>query len=502
MSPRDIPAVGIDLGTTYSAIAILDHEGRPKTLVNSEGDRTTPSVLLFNGTNVIVGAQAELAKSTQFEAIAEYTKRDLGKRSYHKQIAGFEYPPEALLGFILNKLRKDASQHIGDFNQAVITVPAYFDEVRRKATQDAGYLAGIEVLDIINEPTAAALAYGYQHDHSASGGQTILVYDLGGGTFDVTIVNIGTKEYRALATDGDVKLGGVDWDERLVNYLAEQFVSNYSLDPRDDKNSLGELWQHARRTKHALSDAEECNVEVTFQMQTLSMTITRVQFESLTADLLERTRFTASQTVKAANLTWSDIDHVLLVGGSTRMPAVGSMLREESGAEPDCSVSPDESVAHGAALHAGRLLDQKLGKTSAFSVENVSSHTLGVIGVNPETKRPRTARIVPRNTALPITAKREFRIRPGQETIKIDIVEGESRSPDACQLIGSCMIRGIPANLPENSAVEVFFKYREDGRLKVKVRVKGTDIVLDNDFLRENTMSQEQLDVWRNYITG
>ena len=183
------------------------------------------------------------------------------------------------------------------------------------------------------------------------------------------------------------------------------------------------------------------------------------------------------------------------------MPAVRSMLREESGAEPDCSVSPDESVAHGAALHAGRLLDQEQGRTSAFSVQNVSSHTLGVIGVNPETKRPRTARIVPRNTALPITAKREFRIRPGQETIKIDIVEGESRSPDACQLIGSCMIRGIPANLPENSAVEVFFKYREDGRLKVKVRVKGTDIVLENDFLRENTMSPEQLDVWRNYIT-
>lgn len=184
------------------------------------------------------------------------------------------------------------------------------------------------------------------------------------------------------------------------------------------------------------------------------------------------------------------------------MPSVSAMLREESGTEPKRSVSPDEAVAHGAALHAARLLDKQEGRTTKFSVQNVNSHTLGVVGVDPETKRPRTARIIPRNTGLPITAKREFKIRPDQQSIKIEIVEGESRSPDACQLIGACMIRGIPADLPEQSAVEVFFKYREDGRLKVKVRVKGTDIILDNEFLRENTMTQEQLDIWRNYITG
>ena len=184
------------------------------------------------------------------------------------------------------------------------------------------------------------------------------------------------------------------------------------------------------------------------------------------------------------------------------MPAVSSMLHQESGVEPNRSVSPDEAVAHGAALHAGRLLDQQSGRTANFSVQNVNSHTLGVAGVDPETKRPRTARIIPRNTGLPITAKREFRIRPNQQSIKIDILEGESRSPDACQLIGACMIRGIPKELPEHSAVEVFFKYGEDGRLKVKVRIKGTDIILDNEFLQENTMSQEQLDIWRDYITG
>ena len=502
MSQREIPPVGIDLGTTYSAVAMLDDKDCPQTLLNSEGERTTPSVLLFDGPNVVVGKQAENAKDTHFESIVEYTKRDLGKRSYHKQIEGVEYPPEALLAFILNKLKQDAAAQIGDFRKVVITVPAYFDEVRRKATQDAGYLAGLEVLDIINEPTAAAIAYGYQRSKEQTDGETVLVYDLGGGTFDVTIVKIESGQYRALATDGDVKLGGVDWDERLVTFFAEQYMAVYNLDPRDDPNSLGQLWRHARNTKHILSGEAVCTIEFEQPLQAFSLTVTQQEFESLTADLLERTRFTASQTDKAAGLAWEDIDHVLLVGGSTRMPAVSAMLREESGTEPERSVSPDEAVAHGAALHAGRLLDKQEGRTTTFSVQNVNSHTLGVVGVDPETKRPRTARIIPRNTGLPITARREFKIRPGQQSIKLEIVEGESRSPDACQLIGACMIRGIPANLPEQSAVEVFFKYKEDGRLKVKVRVKGTDIILDNEFLRENTMTQEQLDIWRDYITG
>ena len=184
------------------------------------------------------------------------------------------------------------------------------------------------------------------------------------------------------------------------------------------------------------------------------------------------------------------------------MPAVSQMLQNESQLMPDHSVSPDEAVAHGAALHAGRLLEKLSGRPPSFQVQNVNSHTLGVVGMDPETKRPRTARIIPRNTGLPITARREFRIRPGQESIKLEVVEGESRSPEACESIGTCRIRGIPTPLPDNAAAEVFFKYRDDGRLSVKVRIKGTDIILDNDFVRENTMTQEQLDIWREYITG
>ena len=501
MTYETISAVGIDLGTTYSAVAILDESGNPKTLPNSEGDLTTPSILLFNDQDVVVGREAEAAKASRYSSIAEYTKRDLGKRSYHKQIEGFEYPPEALLAFILNKLRRDTAQEIGDFKQAVITVPAYFDETRRKATQDAGYLAGLDVLDIINEPTAAALAYGHQQDDGEVN-KTVLVYDLGGGTFDVTIVQIEDREYRALATDGDVQLGGVDWDQRLVDFLADQCIQQFGQDPRNEPNSIGYLWQVARKLKHSLTEFEEAMATIELQQQTLTIPVTRQQFEELTADLLERTRFTTSQTVKAAGLEWSDISHVLLVGGSTRMPAVSQMLQNESQLMPDHSVSPDEAVAHGAALHAGRLLEKLSGRPPSFQVQNVNSHTLGVVGMDPETKRPRTARIIPRNTGLPITARREFRIRPGQESIKLEVVEGESRSPEACESIGTCRIRGIPTPLPDNAAAEVFFKYRDDGRLSVKVRIKGTDIILDNDFVRENTMTQEQLDIWREYITG
>ncbi len=501
MSLRETPAVGIDLGTTFSAVAVLDDADNPRTLLNAEGELTTPSVLFFNGQSVIVGREAELAKETQFHAIAEYPKRDLGKRSFHKQIEGFEYPPEALLAFILNKLRLDAASQVGEFTKAVITVPAYFDEVRRKATQDAGYLAGIEVLDIINEPTAAAITYGFQQGNEQSG-STVLVYDLGGGTFDVTIVRIERNEYQALATDGDVQLGGVDWDQRIVDFISSEFIRTYGLDPRDDPKSTGRLRRNARSAKHSLTNAESCVIETQHQQQSLSTTITRQQFEDMTADLLERTRFTTSRTVKTAGLTWDDIDHVLVVGGSTRMPAVAKMLETESGRSPDHSVSPDEAIAHGAALHAGRLLDQLAGRPARFNVQNVNSHTLGVVGMDPQTRRPRTAKIIPRNTTLPVTAKREFRIRSGQDSIKLDVVEGESKSPDACQSIGTCDIRGIPTNLPDGSSAEVFFKYREDGRLTMKVRIKGTDIILENEFIRDNTMTQEQLDIWRDYISG
>ncbi len=236
MSAESIPAVGIDLGTTYSAVAYLDEHGRPVTLVNAEGDLVTPSVVLFESEQVVVGKEALKAMATEAEHVAQCVKRELGDRTYHKVLQGRKFPPEAIQAFTLNKLKQDARRQIGPFNKVVITVPAYFDEVRRKATQDAGYMAGLEVLDIINEPTAAAIAYGFLKgfldvEGSANKPRKLLVYDLGGGTFDVTVMEIKGAEFTALATDGDVQLGGQDWDQRLMDFVAEEFINRYRHGP-------------------------------------------------------------------------------------------------------------------------------------------------------------------------------------------------------------------------------------------------------------------------------
>ena len=252
------PAVGIDLGTTFSVAACLDETGRPQTLINAEGDNLTPSVVLIEDSEVIVGKEAVKAMGSEMERVADCSKRDVGQRMFHKSLGGRQYPPEALEAWVLNKLRVDTQKQIGSYHKVVITVPAYFDEVRRKATQDAGYIAGFEVMDIINEPTAAAVAFGFQHGFLSEAGasqqrRNILVYDLGGGTFDVTVMQIGGREFIALATDGDVHLGGRDWDQRLVDCVAEEFVRKCGVDPREDPNVEGRLWRECEDAKRTLS---------------------------------------------------------------------------------------------------------------------------------------------------------------------------------------------------------------------------------------------------------
>lgn len=502
------PAVGIDLGTTYSVVAMLDDMGRPKSLINAEGDKLTPSAMLFEGTNVVVGKEAVKAMGTEMENIADCPKRDLGHRMYHKVLGGRQYPPEALEGWILNKLRIDSQRQIGDFEKVVITVPAYFDEVRRKATQDAGYIAGFDVLDIINEPTAAAVAFGFQQgylnpDSSAGDRKKILVYDLGGGTFDVTVMEIGGIDYVALATDGDVMLGGKDWDQRLVDYVAEEFIRRCGIDPREDANSSGRLWRECEDAKRTLSAREKSSIGFDYKGQAVRVEVTRQAFQEMTQDLLDRTAFTTRQTLQAAGLEWKDIDRVLMVGGSTRMPAVLDMMRQLSGKAPDCSVSPDEAVAHGAALQAGLVLAKHAGHPPRFRIRNVNSHSLGVVATDTKTKRSRNAILIPRNTPLPVTAKRVFKTQKlGQKSVLVQIVEGESASPDDCSQIGKCTVRDLPADLPAQSPIEVRFKYEENGRLTVNVQVADTDIHLHHQITRENSITRDQLDSWRQYISG
>ena len=508
MPDEPIPAIGIDLGTTFSVICKLDETGLPITLTNAEGERLTPSAVLFDRDEVVVGREAIRAMAGEAEHVATCAKRDVGHRFYHKAIDGKQYPPEVVEAWVLNKIRLDIAAQIGPFTKAVITVPAYFDEIRRKATQDSGYMAGLEVMDILNEPTAAALAFGFQQgflrrDGTAPQSQRILVYDLGGGTFDVTVMEIQGKHYNALATDGDVQLGGYDWDQRLVDLVAEAFIREHLLDPRDDPRMAGKLWRECEEAKRTLSARAKATVVCDFRGRSAEIELSREQFEEATKDLLDRTRFTTEQTVRAAGLEWRDISRVLLVGGSTRMPMVRQMLRQLSGKEPDASVAADEAVAQGAAIHAGWLLARDQGRPPAFHIRNVNSHSLGVVGIEPLTGRRRSGILIPRNTPLPAAAERIFCThRADQRSILVEVVEGESPSPDDCTQIGRCAIRNLPPGLPAKSPVGVLFHYEANGRLHVKVTVPETRAAVENEFFRENSLSKEHLDGWRRRISG
>jgi molecular chaperone DnaK len=501
-------AVGIDLGTTFSVLARIDQRNRPVTVVNAEGDLLTPSVVLFDGDDIIVGKEALKAIATDADRVAECSKRDVGYRSYHKTLDGKLYPPEVIESLILNKVRSDAERQIGPIDRAVITVPAYFDEVRRKATQDAGYMAGLEVLDIINEPTAAALAFGFQCGYldprsGERGPQNILVYDLGGGTFDVTVMQIRGTEFAALATDGDVHLGGYDWDQRLVNLAADEFMRQHQIDPREDPLSAGKLWRECEDAKRTLSAREKAAIRCDHLGASARIEITRQQFDDATQDLLDRTRFTTLEALRASGLDWRNIDRVLLVGGSTRMPMVHDMLRRISGKEPDVSVAADEAVAYGAALHASRILDRQAGLPPSFTIKNVNSHSLGVVGVEMLTKQRRNGILIPRNTPLPVTATRTFKTaKANQRSVRVEIVEGESPAADDCTPIGYCSVRHLPPNLPAHYPVEILFHYQPNGRLQVRVTVPNTDRHVATEIIRENGLAKDHLDGWREFVCG
>jgi molecular chaperone DnaK len=464
--------------------------------------------VLFDGQDVVVGKEAMKAMTVEAERVAECAKRDIGHRTFHKVLDGKQYPPEVIEAWIVSKLRRDAVEQIGPFQKVVITVPAYFDEIRRKATQDAGYMAGCEVLDIINEPTAAAVSYGFRQgflDATGSSDQPrrILVYDLGGGTFDVTVMEIRGSEFLTLATDGDVRLGGYDWDQRLVDIAAKAFLGEHGFDLREDTAAAGKLWRECEDAKRTLSARGKTPVVCEFRGKATHVEISREQFEEATQDLLDRTRFTCVQALRSAGLDWPDLDRVLLVGGSSRMPMVRRMLEQVSGKPPDTSVAADEAVAHGAALHAGLILARHEGRAPTFTIRNVNSHSLGVVGVDPLTRRTRNGIIVPRNTRLPVMARRVFKTaKEDQRSILVQIVEGESLSAEDCTPIGRCSVKHLPHGLPAKYPVEVYFHYEANGRLQVGVRVPNTDRQVETEIVRENGLSKESMDSWRQRISG
>ncbi len=505
--PNDQPPLGIDLGTTYCVVAYLDSSGRPTSIVNSAGDLLTPSAVVFEDGEVIVGKEAVKSGPVVPDGFADCFKRDMGRSSFRRRILSREIPPEVLNGFLLARLRQDAERRIGPVRQAVITVPAFFDETRRKATQDAGRLAGIDVLDIINEPTAAAIAFGWYHAMACAESPArhrVLVYDLGGGTFDVTILEINGSEFRTLATDGDVQLGGKDFDERLVNYLAEHFMVEHGVDPRSDPSDAIQLWCDAQDIKHALTERQKTSAVVFHAGVRVRREVSRAEFEDLTRDLLERTESTTALVVKQAGLAWSDIDKVLLVGGSTRMPMVAEMLRRVTGKEPDRSQSPDEVVAHGAALYAGMLMDKDpTPQANRVRLVNVNSHSLGVVGIRVETGERVNAILIPKNTPLPCRKVKRFRTaRDGQADVQVTVVEGESPRPEHCITLGQCVVRDLPPGLPKGSGIEVEYTYAANGRISVRARVPSVRQSASVEIHRNQSRDLEDLETWRKRLCG
>jgi molecular chaperone DnaK len=478
--------IGIDLGTTYSALAQVNEEGRPVTIHNADDKPITPSVVLLGEDgHVLVGPSFERISIEDPSHIVEAIKRQMGNKDFYIVYQNKRLTPEFISALIMKKLKQDCEKRIGPIANAVITVPYYFNDVRRKATQDAGKIAGLNVVDILNEPTAATLAYAWikgelgRSDLKAKE-KTILVYDLGGGTFDVTVVRYTPTNFRVLATDGDVMLGGLDWTQRIVDHVCEQFKRKFAEDPRENPETLRAFTQECEDAKRQLSTRSQVPISLYYKGKTLTVSLTRGDFERMTADLLQRTKDTSELVLQQAKVDPRELDDVIMAGGSTYMPVVEQMLKEVCRREPSREVIPEEAVAQGAAIHAA-ILEAKetggrgrLGKTvvdrlRAVNTTDVNSHSLGVQITDPtDAARKSNFIMIPKNTAIPYQVNQRFvTTTPNQTRIHIYVLEGEAADPDACTRIADFQITGLPSGLPSGSPVDVTYSYDSNGRIQV-----------------------------------
>jgi molecular chaperone DnaK len=512
MEFKEGQTVGIDLGTTFSAIAHLDAEGNPVALPNEEEEVETPSlIMLAESGHVIVGPSRTRAAMEDPDHIVERVKRHMGSSEYKRTFDGHEITPEFLSALILKKLRQDAEKRIGPIGNAVITVPYYFNDARRKATQDAGRISGMHVVDIINEPTAATLTYAWQRGELGTGNfnkpRMALVYDLGGGTFDVTVVKYTPTHFQVLATDGDVYLGGIDWNDRLLNYVADEFKKRHGADPRDSALTSQVLRNDCDMAKIHLSKESQTTVICRHEGKSISVPVTRDQFEQMTADLLQRTIDTTELVIEQAKVQPDDLDAIVLVGGSTLMPRVPMMLEQVTGKTPYQGLSPHTAVAQGAAIHAAILeakfrgggdLAEKVRKhLKNVKQDDVNSHSLGVVVRDPKTRKPVNHVMIPRNTTLPAERKQVFHtVEPNQQRATVKVIEGDAPDPDACSLIGNCSITQLPTNLPKGSPVEVTYAYGADGRVLVRARDKtgGREAAIEIE--RRGGLDETQIDAY------
>lgn len=505
--------VGIDLGTTFSTLAQLDEEGNPVAIANEEDDVETPSlILLAESGHVIVGPNRNRAALEDPKNVVERVKRHMGSAEFKRTFDGREITPEFLSALILKKLRQDAEKRIGKIGNAVITVPYYFNDARRKATQDAGRIAGLNVIDIINEPTAATLTYAWKRGELGAKGDKAarphmaLVYDLGGGTFDVTLVRYTPTHFRVLATDGDVQLGGLDWNERLVDHVAKEFIARHGSDPRQSPSTLQVLRNDCDQAKVMLSQQPKTTITCRHEGKAVSVPVTREQFDELTADLLQRTIDTAELVLQQAKVTPEQLDAIVLVGGSTLMPKVPQMLKQALGKEPYDALSPHTAVAQGAAIHAAILEAKYRGQQTesadrirkwlgSVKQEDVNSHGLGVAARNPKSGKTVNHIMIPRNTKLPFEVKRTFvTSEPGQQRVSVKVMEGDAPDPAACSLVGTCSITQLPADLPKGSPIEVLYAFDSSGRVRVKALDKTGGKEAAIEITRKGSLSEQQID--------